>query len=170
MKGLSIYHWREIVERRRKNVVLVSAVVLALVLVALVTTKTRTETIAQGPRTLKAWYTTDDGRTWFGDVADKVVPFDHAGKPAYRCYVWTCDGGQTKFVSHLERLSASARQRFTGTAKMELLAMLPGSREVKSPLTGDTGWIAAEAPQATQIQIPVCQGGKPGLPRPVEPD
>src|SRR5438093_6857424 len=61
---------------------------------------------AGGP---KAWYTIDDGRTWFADAANKVVPFEHQGKQAYRCYVWTCDGGKTKFVSHLERLSPQAR-------------------------------------------------------------
>src|SRR5213592_4495046 len=56
------------------------------------------------PYGAKSWYTVDDGRTWFADDAAKLVPFQHDGKPAYRCYVWSCDGGKTKFVSHLERV------------------------------------------------------------------
>src|SRR5688500_13766950 len=49
------------------------------------------------------WFTTDDGKTLFTDNARKLPPFDHYGKPAYRAYVYTCDGGKTQFVAFLER-------------------------------------------------------------------
>jgi hypothetical protein len=143
----------------------VSAVAFALIAAAAFAWWSREESLPQHSRTVKAWYTGDDGRTWFADLPNKVVPFDHQGKAAVRCYVWSCDGGKTKFVSHVERISAAARQRLTGQSQIDVLELLPGTREVKSPLTGDAGWTAAESPKAAEIQTPRCPGGKGGVPQ-----
>ncbi len=112
----------------------------------------------------QAWYTVDDGKTWFADAAFKPVPFDHQGKQAYRCVVWTCDGGKTKFVSHLERLTAAAQKQFAGKDKIQPWELFPGSQEVKPPLTGEKGWVSAGAPTAAQITTPRCPDGKSGKP------
>src|SRR5688500_9050171 len=37
-----------------------------------------------------AFYTDDDGKTFFKDDAYKVVPFNHGGKQAYRAEVFQC--------------------------------------------------------------------------------
>ena len=116
------------------------------------------------------WYTIDDGKTWFADVANKVVPYDHQGKQAHRCFVWTCDGGKTKFVSHLERLSATGRRAFVGKDRIDPLELVPGSEEVKQPLTGDDGgWMPGTSPQAQSLRIPQCPNGKGGTPEAVWP-
>ncbi len=133
---------------------------------------------AQRATTPKDWYTADDGKTWFADRDDRVVPFDHGGKPAYRCFVWTCDGGKTRFVSHLERPTAAGRQRAatatgggSGAPAHALpMEMFPGTREVKRPLTGDQAWVPAESPRGVEIQNVRCPGGGPRPPAPVRAD
>jgi hypothetical protein len=39
----------------------------------------------------RAFYTTDDGKTWFTDDAERLPPFDHGGKQAVRLYLFSCD-------------------------------------------------------------------------------
>jgi hypothetical protein len=115
------------------------------------------------------WYTTDDGKTFFADDADRISPFEHNGKQAYRCYVWTCDGGKTKFVSHLERHKPSiwrARQA-EGRVRPEDLTMSPF--DVKPPLSGEGGWMDFSSPGGERIRTPRCPSGG-GAPQPVGPE
>ena len=114
----------------------------------------------------KSFYTVDDGKSWFADRAKRVTPFEHEGKTAYRCYVWTCVDGKTTFVSHLERLKASVRAGLKGKDQVEPFELIPGSVEVKAPLTGDAGWVDSMSPDAITLQTPRCPGGKPGIPQP----
>jgi hypothetical protein len=51
----------------------------------------------------RAFYTTDEGQTWFADVLYRATPFDHEGKPAYGAIVVECDG--KPYVALLTRLS-----------------------------------------------------------------
>ena len=46
----------------------------------------------------KAYFTIDDGKTWFSDDINKVPPFDKDGKQAVKAYVYECPGGKP-FVS-----------------------------------------------------------------------
>jgi hypothetical protein len=118
----------------------------------------------------KAWYTDDDGRTWFVDDAGRVSPFDHNGKKAYRCYVWTCDGGKTKFVSHLERLKPErlkARQSAGPNKAPDFI--LPMDLDVKPPLSGESGWTDSGLQAGQAIRTPHCPSGQQGTPEPVEP-
>jgi hypothetical protein len=115
----------------------------------------------------KSWYTTDDGRTWFAGPGNKVVPFEHQGKTAYRCYVWTCDGGKTKFVSHLERLNPTVRSRYGPQEQVEPWKLIPGAEQVKRPDTGGAGWVDAASPGAAAITKPICVAGKDEIPSPV---
>lgn len=115
----------------------------------------------------EAWFTTDDGKTWFADSAAKLSPFEHAGKLAYRCYVFTCDGGATKFVSHLERHPAGAHKALNKGAPFDPMRVV--SVEVKDPLTGEKGWTPQTNPRADVIKAPRCpdhpdRTGEPVLP------
>src|SRR4051794_23591957 len=56
----------------------------------------------------QAFYTTDDGATWFTDAADRLPPFDYKGKEAVRAYVFECNG--KPFVNHLERWTPDRRK------------------------------------------------------------
>ena len=49
----------------------------------------------------KAWYTTDDGQTWFKDSNRLVPPFQRDGKEAVLAKVYECDGKE--FVAYMER-------------------------------------------------------------------
>lgn len=57
---------------------------------------------------LRAYYTTDDGKTWFTDDAERLPPFDHDGRQAVRLHLFTCDEGKTRFVGYLEKLPEEA--------------------------------------------------------------
>lgn len=56
----------------------------------------------------EAFFTVDDGQTWFEDDASKLPPFQHEGKEAVRAHVFECDGKQ--FVNHLERFTPQGRK------------------------------------------------------------
>jgi len=111
-----------------------------------------------------AWYTTDDGKTWFADNVEKIPPFDKDGKVAYGCCVWTTDGGKTKQVSNLYRYSEESKNRVHELVRhsrsqsiLMLLTMEP--MEVKRPGTGDVGWVKASDPRGIEIQSGVSTGG-----------
>jgi hypothetical protein len=110
---------------------------------------------------VKEWFTIDDGKTWFADDATKLPPFEHQGKPAYRVRVWTCDGGRTTFVSHLERINAQAKAKLE-QMKPEHRVISPEYQmiEVKPPQTGDQGWVPVGTPQAEAIVTPKCPPGQ----------
>lgn len=102
----------------------------------------------------KSWYTTDDSSpeaalaAMFADDINKVPPITKDGKDAYRAYVYSCDGGKTKFVAYLMRYTKDAKAKLeTGLANksqptdpgmQEMLAQT--GAEVKKP--GDkAGWV-----------------------------
>lgn len=100
---------------------------------------------------------TDDGKTFFVDDASRIPPFEHNGKPAYGCYVFTNDGGKTKYVAWLYRYTAEGKKRLESlrTANRSDMAASPfHDMEVKRPGSGDTAWVAAGDPRARQIQMP----------------
>lgn len=52
-----------------------------------------------------AYFTTDDGKTWFVDDISKAVPFIKDGQVAVRVHLYSTDGGQTKIPLYLEKLT-----------------------------------------------------------------
>lgn len=61
-----------------------------------------------GPKTpSQAFFTVDDGATWFADDVKKVAPFDKDGKPAFRAYVFKC--GDKEFVAYMDRFIPAAK-------------------------------------------------------------
>jgi len=63
-----------------------------------------------------AFYTDDNGKTFFRDDVCRITPFDHKGKPAYRCDVFKgADGKQ--FVGLI--------YRHTDAGRKEMEAYLP---------------------------------------------
>ena len=112
----------------------------------------------------KAWYTIDDGKTYFADSSEKVPPYDYQGKPAVLCHVFTCDKGKTKFVGYLQRYTARAKKvREDMIAKHTTVGMDELSIngvEIKAPLTGDRGWVNNSDPRAGQIATIMCKDTK----------
>jgi hypothetical protein len=98
----------------------------------------------------RAWYTLDDGKTWFADDSNRPTPFDYKGTPAYRVIVFTCDGGATTFAGYLVRVTDQQGDQ----------VQVPSSSvvEIKPPLTGQAGWIRRDDPRSVTLLEPRCQG------------
>jgi hypothetical protein len=116
-----------------------------------------------------AWYSTDDGKTWFSDDASKLPPFDKDGKKAYKVYVYKCADGK-EFVSHLERYTPEAKvalekaQKEGPNADPAILeTVLMTGLEAKKPGTEDkpSSWIKQQNFNVfSQITQPKCPDGK----------
>ncbi len=108
----------------------------------------------------QAFYTVDNGSTWFADDIGKIPPFDHGGRPAYRCYVYTTDGGKTMFVLYLERYTDEAktileRLHSSGTnADVATAQVLMAGVEVKRAGAPDTAWVKKVDPRTAAIMAP----------------
>jgi len=114
-------------------------------------------------RLKQVYYSDDDGKTYFVDDVNKLYPFDHDGKPAYKAYVYKGGDGQT-FVGYLERLTDSAkatisqlRQNPGGDTESQVMAQYVSGAEVKLP--GDTKWIPESSPRAVTIMQPKSPSG-----------
>jgi hypothetical protein len=152
---------------RRPTVVMALCLlmIIAAVCVAFTLYRARApvENQARGPRW---WYTTDNGVSFFADEPGRLIAFQHEGKTAYRCYVWTCDGGKTRFVSHVERLKPQAIRLFAGKSRIDPLEVPPGMQEVR-PARSEGEWFDSGSPEAALATTPRCPDGKGDAPRPV---
>jgi hypothetical protein len=121
----------------------------------------------------KAFYTVDDGATWFLDDIKLIPPFDHDGKPAVKANVYKC--GSKEFVGYLEEYIPDAKKQLesaksAGGGNPELMAqLLVSGRALKAPGTGDKGWIRITSPAADRLTIVQCPDGSAEFPTPVLP-
>src|SRR5271156_2802160 len=95
------------------------------------------------PPPIVVFYTDDDGATWFTDNPGHIPPFDHNGKQAVRCNVFTA-GGKT-FVGYMRKVTpelASKIRANIGSSNAEVAA----GTLVKRP--GDKEWIPMSDPRS----------------------
>ena len=162
-------------EKPAVGLILALAVVVAAI--GLIFWSTRTEQVRTPQTSNVAWFSDDDGQSWFADSRSKSPPFEHNGKQAYRAYVYTCDGGKTKFAAYLERFTAAgkaaldrnrtaARQNEPPQAGV-LEHVMMTEMEVKKPGPGE--WIRVSDPRATAIRTPTCPDGSRKNLQPVFP-
>ncbi len=100
------------------------------------------------------FYTTEDQSAeralaaLFKDDTAKLPPFDKDGKPAYRAYVFTTDGGKTRFVGYLERYTPEGKQLLEAVQSGQLAELstdqinhrlTQSGIEIKKP--GDAEWV-----------------------------
>lgn len=115
-----------------------------------------------GPRPVsegKAFFSTDDGKTWFADSVSMPTPFRKDGKVAYRVFVWRVNDGEP-FVSHLFRTSAvpaenvdsSRAPQMDRRARPSLSAS--GGAEVKKPGAPESAWVRADSPEGEALAKP----------------
>jgi hypothetical protein len=115
---------------------------------------------SHGPRApTKAFYSVDDGATYFPDDINKIPPIDHEGKAdaAVRCYVYSCSG-KGKFVAYLEKYTKKMRDKML-QARSSPNGPMDGTdtdlgRLVKRP--GDSKWTPAESVAGQQITDVKC--------------
>jgi hypothetical protein len=144
----------------------VAIVILALGLIAL---QFRGPTNASAAVATKAFYTDDDGKTFFKDNADRLVPFDRNGKQAYRADVFRGSDGK-EFVGLI--------YRYTDSGRKEMEAYLPGrskdedgstrrgieqrGMQVKRPGADDNGWVLNDDVTTERLQATTKDAaGKP---------
>jgi hypothetical protein len=116
----------------------------------------------------KAFFSVDDGKTWFTDILTNVPPYDKDGKQAIRAFVFRCSDGK-EFVGYLQRFSPDAKRAIeqiqtpdpnrTGPPDTSAIRMAyTVGREVKRP--GDTKWISgAQGLESAQIITVKCPNG-----------
>lgn len=120
----------------------------------------------------KAWYTTDDGKTYFADDAEKLPPFDHEGKQAAMCYVYRVNKSQP-WVAYLMRLTPEGKRLQEKQIRGERLAAeerekRPQTIEVKKPGAGE--WVKMDDPRAMEIvDVRAPDGAKGGI-EPLDPN
>ena len=161
---------RELLKSRQSLAVVVAAVMIVGAAVAIFV-QARDTTGGPG----RAYFTTDDGNTYFADSGTKLPPFDKNGKPAYRAHVFECGG--KRVVGYLSRyrpevfqaLEEAKAARNTGKPPRNAAALASiGSYglEVKRP--GETVWVSqADTRRATAIRVFRCPDG--GTPTEVDP-
>jgi hypothetical protein len=109
----------------------------------------------------EAWYTDDDGKTWYADDKSLMPPVDHNGKTAVRAYVFSFDGGKDEFVGYLERYTPEARQALEQARAEVITEKIPppallysqiqmSGIELKRP--GESNWINVRDPEAAAIR------------------
>jgi hypothetical protein len=128
--------------------------------------------LVSSDETLKQFFTTDLGKTWFADDASKLPPFQKDGKTAYRVHVYTCNGGKDKFAVYMERYTPEAKKRIEenrakgGGDPGVFEGMGISGMEVAK--VGTDIWVKMGDPRAAEIRDPVCPPGK-GKPEDLEP-
>jgi hypothetical protein len=121
----------------------------------------------------EVFFTTDDGQTWFAMPARTLSPAMKDGKEAVRAYVWTCDGGKTKFVSHLERFTPEAMAKLEAWNRpgangqsagksmdpIEIDAVYQQGREVKKARNAAAKWVKNQSDEAAALSVVTCPDG-----------
>ena len=111
-----------------------------------------------------AYFTVDDGQTFFVGNSASVPPFDYKGKPAVRAYVFKC--GDERFVGYLERFNPEAHKAMTGgtaTPQHQIYG-----RELKRP--GESTWIkSGDFTAVDKLAEVKCPHNGAHTPEPVEP-
>ena len=125
-----------------------------------------------------AYFTSDDGKTFFVDDAAKVAPFKAAdGKDAAEAFVFSCDGDKDPFVAYMMRYTPEAKKAME--AAYSRSTMVEGQRkyasmqdrdqvlfaselfaEVKQP--ADSTWVSVrDATKYAKVREPNCPKGSP---------
>lgn len=137
----------------------------------------------------QAFYTVDDGATWFTEDAGKIPPFDHKGQQAVLCYVYKCGPDGKPWVSHLMRYTSEGKKQReerrsggaggagagggAGGGPVDLIGtenFMRANIEVKEAKTGDKDWVRISDPRAAGIQELKCPDGSAGEIMPVDPN
>ena len=111
----------------------------------------------------RAFFSVDDGRTYFSDRSDKLPPFDHGGKTAYGAVVFRCAEGKPFVAFLLKYEPADIQQLETRMKRSEppnlILSELGALAEVRKP--GGSLWISLKSDPRGYVRIakPACPGG-----------
>jgi hypothetical protein len=158
--------------QRQKGFGLAAAVLMIVVAAVAIAAQMRSDRPAGDPT--KAFYSDDDGQTFFIDSADRIPPFDRNGKPAARAYVYA-DGGKRQFVGFLQRFKPDTARVLRATADDVAAGRVPHDRlegmlassdmrhagsEIKLPGAGNK-WMSGDQFNTKMVKAP--DGSEPTL-------
>ena len=113
----------------------------------------------------KSFYSDDDGKTYFVDAADRLVPFDHNGTQAFGAYVYKCSDG-SRHVGYLFRYTDNALAKLQslmpqngGDVAQQMADVRAAGTQVKRP--GDPNWVSTNSKEATALMEIHCPDGGP---------
>lgn len=156
---------REKLEKKGPLVGIGAAVVLIASVIAIIVQGRNLNSFNAGD----AYYSTDDGQTFFADSGAKLPPFQVDGKTAVKAHVFMCNG--KRVVGYLSRYTPetlqaiedakAARKEGKPPPNVQLLAgMGTTGLEIKKPGPGNTWVKQADVVRATKIRVFRCPDGK----------
>ena len=161
--------FRRIVNEKPRSVIAIAALALCLVVV-LIWRHFSAQTSIQ-PRG-KAFFTIDDGKTWFAADVTCIPPFDHDGSKACRAIVISCGDGKP-FVHHLESYPPKVKEQLhhaveeASDSSQKIVTALRGEEMMSSELLvkkpGDPTWLQStpkDAEAYRNISTPSCPDGQ----------
>lgn len=119
---------------------------------------------AGGVAHYRAFYSDDDGKTWFTDDFTRFPPFDHIGKMAYRAQVFRAGAGHP-FVGYLECYPPDVQARLTAactSTNAMLIAVQSASDSVLVKKPGGATWISPTSRAYQEIVTPKSPDGSTG--------
>jgi hypothetical protein len=155
--------------KRRQSVTTILACVMIVGGAVAIYLQVREMSSSSGPG--KAFFTVDDGKSYFVDDARKLAPFDRDGRKAVRAHVFECGGKRE--VGYLscyapEALKAMEEAKaVAGTGRpppnVHVLANI-GTMGTLVKRPGEANWVSqADAPRATAIRVFRCRDGSTAL-------
>jgi hypothetical protein len=149
---------------KNRNVTIAGAGALVAAAVALVVVQVMAARRGIATRLPDAFYTTDDGATYFVANMENVPPYEHQGKQAVRAHVFEYKG--KSFVGYLERYTVEGRKAMM--EKRSNPATQLYHREVKKP--GEAKWVnVSDTAAAAKIVDVRAPDGSDGEPEPLGP-
>jgi hypothetical protein len=155
----------------------IAIAIVAAVLIAAIAFSVSRMNARRGPlASRQAFFSDDDGQTYFRDSASKIPPFDHNGKTACAVTVLRCASGKP-FVAYLQQYDAATVARIQDWMKQSTSAHpRPGDMpsdpimQVKRP--GESTWysISAGPKNYARVTTPTCPDGGSGPFSTVTPD
>lgn len=154
---------RQLINENRKLVnVVVALMALSSVAFIIYYQAGANSSLDEGP----AFYSVDDGKSFFKADSANIPPFTHDGKEAVQAIVYTVDGGKTRFVGYLMRFTPKGVQHIKdqrAKAAASGQPALPGqdpelqeNTEIKRP--GERTWIKisdmARAAEIMRVRSP----------------
>jgi hypothetical protein len=97
----------------------------------------------------KAFFTTDDGKTWFEDDASNVPPYDYNGQQAVRAYVFSYSGGQ--FVGYMEEYPPNIRDGLAAATTDEQRSQFDPEYQVRCKRPASKYWVQEKSIRGQQI-------------------
>lgn len=158
--------FREDINKKPGVFIGISAAVVVLAIIWLVYSLRGTRPPA-AVLTTKAYFSDDDGKTFYVDDLSNIPPYQHNGKKAYRAKVYEVKGSGQRFVGYLEGYDDKARKQIEESIKKGLdpgTAMQGVDIEVKKPGPGKWtkvgGMVSPEIAHAVTVTSPDGKKGE----------